>query len=377
MKRLLPRLPLALLAFASLDLVACVSDDNNPPLGTPIDDSGTPGDSGVDATLGDGGDAGASAGEAGPDSGSDANGPVATCADAGTGRCLVILATNQGNPEGLVLHDGYLYWIEEGLPQHIHRIPLTGGAAQDLGAAQVASSTLAVDNTSMYWTDQYHGTIYAAPNTGVPEGGAPTVLAAVDGGGTADMLVDPSRVYWTDFNGGKVYAAPIGGITDGGAPTVLASGQTEPEFLATDDTNLYWSAYGASAVMELSLGDGGAPFPVASGVNGPTFVQVTAGTVYFASGTSDDIYSVPATGGTPQIFVAAGPTSTDSFVYDGATVFWATSGNPGGEILSALPGGNPTPLALGMTSPGNLTFDQNNIYWTNFAYGAVFEMAKP
>jgi hypothetical protein len=42
-----------------------------------------------------------------------------------------------------------------------------------------------------------------------------------------------------------------------------------------------------------------------------------------------------------------------------------------------LPGGNPTPLALGMTSPGNLTFDQNNIYWTNFAYGAVFEMAKP
>jgi hypothetical protein len=77
------------------------------------------------------------------------------------------------------------------------------------------------------------------------------------------------------------------------------------------------------------------------------------------------------------VFVAVGPTSTDSFVYDGATVFWATSGNPGGEVLSALPGGNPTPLALGMTSPGSLTFDATNIYWANFAYGAVFEMAKP
>jgi hypothetical protein len=363
---------LAAIAFGLVDLVACVSDDNNPQVGTPIDDSGAPPtvDSGLDATLSDGGgtDSGGTTGDAGVDAGQQ----LTTCADAGTGRCLGILATNQGNPEGLVLHDGYLYWIEEGLPQHIHRIALTGGAAEDLGAAGVASSTLAVDNTNMYWTDQYHGTIYAAPNTGVPDGGA-TVLAAVDGGSTADLLVDPNRAYWTDFNAGIVYAAALGG----GSPTVLASGQVEPEFLATDGTNLYWSQYGASSVMELSLADGGAPFAVASGVSGPTHIQVTAGTVYIASGTTNDIYSVPVTGGTPQIFVATGPTTTASFVYDGATVFWATSGNPGGEVLSALPGGNSTPLALGMTSPGSLTFDATNIYWANFAYGAVLEMAKP
>ena len=68
--------------------------------------------------------------------------------------------------------------------------------------------------------------------------------------------------------------------------------------------------------------------------------------------------------------------TTTSFAYDGTTVFWTTSGNPGGEVRSATPGGPASSLALGMTTPGSLVYDTTNVYWTNFAYGAVFEMAK-
>jgi hypothetical protein len=379
-------------AFSSLLLVACVSGNNNPPPGSPNEDAAAPDggpspgadggtDSGTDATLTD------AASDAAPGADASDSGPAdagelsdASCADAGTGRCLLVLATNQGNPEGLVLHGGYLYWIEEGLPQHIHRVLLPGGAVEDLGAAKVASSALAVDGTSMYWMDQYHGAIYSAPNDGIPDGGSPTLLAAVDGGGVTSMIIDSSRVYWTDYNAGKVYAAPLSGITDGGSPTLLAAPGGTPNGLATDGTNLYWTNTTASAIQAVSLSDGGGPVTLASGVSAPSEIAVANGTIYFASASANDVYSFPSTvmtdGGTPPIFVATGPTTTTSFFYDGANVYWTTSGNPGGEVVYAPPDGSPTTLALGMTSPGAIQVDVNDVYWSNFAYGAVFMMAK-
>jgi hypothetical protein len=238
----------------------------------------------------------------------------------------------------------------------------------------------------VYWTQQNKGVIYAAPNTGIPDGGTATVLAAVDGGGTSDLVVDTSRAYWTDFNAGRVYAVPLSGLPDGGAPTVLANGQAEPSQLATDGINLYWTNYGSGDVMAVSLSDGGAPVTLASGVTAASAIEVLAGTVYVASDTKDTIYSLPVTGvpdaGVPSVLqdanpiLDASPQNLTDFVFDGTNVYWSTNGNPGGQVLTATPGGTVTPLALGMTSPGSLAYDATYLYWGNFAYGEVYKVAK-
>ncbi len=399
------RSSLASAAVASSLLAACVST-SSPPVAP--EDAGLPGeDAGFDATLPDSGaDAapGLDAADArAPGDAADANDGAApldasdgatsdasdagsgdasvACTDAGTGRCLVVLATSQSNPEGLVLHGGYLYWIEEGLPQHVYRALLPNGAPEDLGAAGVPSSysgALFVDTTNMYWNDQYNAAIYTAPNTGIPDAG-PSLITALDGGGVTSMLIANASVYWTDYNAGKVYGAPL--TAAGAAPSVVASPGGTPYGIATDGTTLYWANTTASAIQAISLVDGGAEYTLQAGVTAPTLVTVQAGTLYFSSESAFDVYAMPVTGmtdgGLPQVFVATGSATASSFAYDGVNVYWTTPQNPGGEVLYAAPGQTGTPVALGMTSPGSLVFDSTNIYWANGAYGAVFTMAKP
>ena len=75
-----------------------------------------------------------------------------------------------------------------------------------------------------------------APLSGVPDGGAPTPLAS--GQNTPyDIAVDGTSVYWTDPGSGTVMKVPLGG----GSPTTLASGLPGPGRIAVDGTSVYWT----------------------------------------------------------------------------------------------------------------------------------------
>jgi hypothetical protein len=381
----------AFAAVASLALLHCVSDDNAAPPAA-SNDGGSLGDSGSP-----GGDDQTDSGKTAPsDGGVDADGGSVVpqvCIDAGTGHCFVEIAQSQSNPVTAVVHGGFLYWLEEGLvggaDGRIQRVPVGGGAVQvvALGLGGTGPNDMTVDDTSVYWADEYVGLVYSAPNTGIPNGGSPTLLAAVDGGSPYSVSVDATHIYWTDFNNGTVYSAPIGGVPDGGAPTVLASGESEPWDITNDGTNLYWTVNTATgSVMGMSLTDGGAPYAIVPLVDRPTRLQVAGGTVYFIANSANVVYSAPITGitGAPMVFATTGPdttldastVTTTSFTYDGTTVYWTTSGNGDGEVRSATPGGAATTLATGMTVPFSVVSDATNIYWVNSAFGAVFEMAK-
>jgi len=73
-------------------------------------------------------------------------------------------------------------------------------------------------------------------------GGAPTTLAS---GHPGDIAVDATSVYWTDFDtssgsggsNGTVMKVPVGG----GPPTILASGQNWLDGIAVDATSVYWT----------------------------------------------------------------------------------------------------------------------------------------
>jgi hypothetical protein len=145
-----------------------------------------------------------------------------------------------------------------------------------LASAQSLTKAVAVDATSVYWTNSstsYNGndgTVMKVPIGG----GAPTTLAAGQSNPWR-IAVDATSVYWTSTGAGTVMKVPIGG----GAPTTLAAGQSYPSGIAVDATSVYWTA--AGTVMKVPLG-GGAPSTLASGQS-PYSIAVDATSVYWTN----------------------------------------------------------------------------------------------
>jgi hypothetical protein len=125
--------------------------------------------------------------------------------------------------------------------------PLAGGTPTTL-ASGGGLYFLAVDATSVYWTDNLTGTVMSIPIDGVPDGGTPTTLASGQNQ-PAGMALDGKSVYWANNGSGTLMKVPL----SGGAVTTLATMQTAAQFVAVDATSVYWSNYvGKGNVMKLT-----------------------------------------------------------------------------------------------------------------------------
>jgi hypothetical protein len=85
-------------------------------------------------------------------------------------------------------------------------------------------------------------------------GGTPTTLYS--GPGQAILLaiaIDETSVYWTDYSIGTVMRVPLGG----GTATTLASGQSNPLPIAVNATGVYWGNLSTpGTVMRLGTCEG-------------------------------------------------------------------------------------------------------------------------
>ena len=146
-----------------------------------------------------------------------------------------------------------VYWAENDSPgrrlpssAQVMKVPIAGGAPTTLASGQDAPQDLVVDGSYVYWTN-IPGPCLAGscgsslPDTGtvmrVPVGGGTPSTIASQQPGPSGIAVDATSVYWTNNPGGTVVAAPLGG----GASSTLATGQGMPSHILADATGIYWT----------------------------------------------------------------------------------------------------------------------------------------
>ncbi|MCC6901986.1 MAG: hypothetical protein IT377_23645 [Polyangiaceae bacterium] len=118
----------------------------------------------------------------------------------------------------------------------LHRVPVAGGPAEKLTETH-GSGDIVVDSTQVYWAEaNLPGRVARAPIAG---GAAEAVQ--VNEGLPVAVALDESSVYFSEGNGisaqYRVWRAP----KSGGEPELLVNGQCGPYGLAMDATRLYWT----------------------------------------------------------------------------------------------------------------------------------------
>jgi hypothetical protein len=320
------------------------------------------------------------------------------------GRCMFILASGQflgngGGAVGVAADDTSVYWTNPtSTGGSVRKAPLDGLA--DGGSATVLASTqdvpggnIVVDSTSVYWAAG--NKILKAPKDGVADGGAPTVLASKQVEQPSGLAVDANNVYWVttgtppnNYLDGTVAMAPLGGVPDGGAPTVLAAGQAYPTGIAVEGTDVYWLNGGstqvgvAGSVMSLRLvPPGGAPAVLATGTlyDGLSGVAVDGTSAYWSDSTTGSVMKAPLAGfpdgGAPTV-LATGQTDPGDIVVDGGYVYWANSTNDASIVKAPVGGGPITTLVTGQNGVTGLTVHGANIYWAYPPDGTIRMTAK-
>jgi hypothetical protein len=167
------------------------------------------------------------------------------------GGATSTLASNQMGLSGLAIDGTRAYWGTSNGGGAVMSVPLDGGSATELAAsASGAPVSVVVDPKRVYWTTV---TDTVSGQTGVLEqapldGGAPVTLIS-DSTEVGAIAVDTTSLYWTDgTTGGSIFQRPL----DGGATTTLGINQDQIFHLAVDPTSLYWvigsGGYGGTIV---------------------------------------------------------------------------------------------------------------------------------
>lgn len=254
--------------------------------------------------------------------------------------CTMTLAPSS-MPVGIAVDSTSVYWTDDSSGT-VNKVPIQGGTPTTLASGEMEPAFLALDSTSLYWIagDSNGGFVKKVPLAG----GTVTTLATTRG--VAGIALDAQNVYWTDAVDGSVMSVPI----TGGTPTTLTTGENNPTFsigqIAVHGTKLYW-----------------------------TRVE---------SVTAPEIMTMPTTGGTPSVF-ATGPTCPNAnlcvpqfIAVDNSNVYWnevdQQALGSGYIARASLQTGAVTVLATGLTVPRGLAVDASNVYWVDQGDGAVYSV---
>jgi hypothetical protein len=190
----------------------------------------------------------------------------------------------------------------------------------------------------------------------VPVGGGTATTLTVRAGSPAHIAVDETSVYWTETAGG-VLRVPLAG----GTPSTVAT-STGAWNIALDATNVYWTTN--DGVMMAAKAGGTASRLSGQGPLFPTEgIAVDATNVYWGSNLMPPgLMTVPVQGGSQSVLYAeTPPTAPGALAIDATSVYWSDMSN----VVHAGPlrGGTASALATGQTNVVAIAVDDSSAYW--------------
>jgi hypothetical protein len=297
------------------------------------------------------------------------------------GRCLVTLdvetlAPTVVNADALVVTATKVYFGGQGdgvgsdlPPGPIWSVglDLSASSAHVLANEPGVPTAIAVDDSSVYWTTYYGGTVLKVPLSG----GLVTTLASAQAF-PYGLVVVGSNLYWSNLGTQTVSGGPVpstGSIVEvpvgGGAATTLAASVDEPADLATDGENVYWTT--PNSVVKLEVASGNST-TLASGQTNPSTPAVDDSSVYWLNEDANPwaLVKVAVEGGVPSTVVSGDGSqqSLEGLAIDSTSIYWGFQGvsETPWLIRAAKTGGPPSTLASSEIL--SIAVGATSVYWT-------------
>ncbi len=236
-----------------------------------------------------------------------------------------LVAGNQQNPHGLASNNKNLFWTT--LSGTIMKSDLNGMGLAPIVSNQQNPIWLALDAANVYWSNSLDGSVWKAAQ----DGSNATKLASLGQNRAGRLTADGPNVYFTDGQGGNVYSIPIAG----GQPLAIASMQASPRDVAVSGNFLYFTNAGANmqsngSVMKLQLGGTSMPIALAMNLGNPNGIAADGTNVWWSqSEMAGTIKRTTANGGSVAT-LAQNQLYPNCIAIDVKSVYWINEG--GGAI---------------------------------------------
>jgi hypothetical protein len=314
------------------------------------------------------------------------------------GSCLYTLASGQDHPSSLALDQGTLYWTNEragtvmkvatagGTPvtlatkaeQGLPGVPSTDGLPTRIGPLVVAPP-------SLYWwaVSDTLSIGHSCPMTGPcnqSAGAAWPMSVLLSGGASASLGLSvggpvPSPMSGVAANADGFFLASGGGWIVG-TSTVEAGDGSTPFGVVADTHNIYWTDRTAGTVTTAStVGDGVGPGTALATGQAQPSLLAVDTDSLYWTNAGDGSVVKVPKGGGATTVIAQGQTSPFGIAVSASGVYWT---DRAGTVMKApLAGGAPVTLASGQSTPYAIALDGTSVYFTNYASnGSVMKLTE-